>query len=231
MRIRSVTVLMGLVLMAVGCTSNEPSRAIDRKVDLTRFMGSWYVLASIPIFLERGAHNGVETYRRKPDGSIDTVYTFRKDSFDGPVKKYNPTGFVYNRDTNAEWRMQFIWPFKAAYLIIYLDELYQRTIIGVPGRGNVWIMSRTPEISAAEYQKLTAFLTSAGYDIARLERVPQRWPDPELAPTPPRGRLRNSTTRSGKSENIPSTPSLTRNKSSNSSNDANPGGMSSRLNV
>jgi apolipoprotein D and lipocalin family protein len=186
MRSVGLATLAGLALLATGCATNEPLRAIDRKVDLPRFMGPWYVIAAIPIFLERGAHNGVESYKINPDGSIDTTYTFRKGSFDGPIKKFNPTGFVYNHDTNAEWRMQFIWPFKAAYLIIYLDEQYQRTIIGVPGRGNVWIMSRTPEIPDAEYQQLVAFLKASGHDVSKLERVPQRWPDPELTPKAPR---------------------------------------------
>jgi apolipoprotein D and lipocalin family protein len=171
-----------MAILITACATNDPSRAIDRKIDLPRFMGGWYVIASIPIFLERGGHNGIESYRLKPDGSIDTTYVFRKGSFDGPIKKFNPTGFVHNRETNAEWRMQFVWPFRAAYLIIYLDDSYQRTIIGVPDRSYVWIMSRTPEIPDAEYQQLVKFLTSEGYDVSKLERVPQRWPDPELPP-------------------------------------------------
>jgi apolipoprotein D and lipocalin family protein len=31
-------------------------------VDIERFMGPWYVIASIPTVLEKGAHNAVETY-------------------------------------------------------------------------------------------------------------------------------------------------------------------------
>jgi apolipoprotein D and lipocalin family protein len=85
-------------------------------------------------------------------------------------------GWVYDHDTNAEWRMQFLWPFKAAYLIVYLDQEYQRTIIGVPDRNNLWIMSRTPQMSEAEYQRMLSYAASLGYDVARVERVPQRCP-------------------------------------------------------
>ena len=120
----------------MGSASNgmPPLEAMDRKVDLERFMGAWYVVGSIPVtipfFSEEGAHNGVESYRLTEDGVIETTYTFRKGSFDGPEKRMTPKGWVYDHETNAEWRMQFLWPFSAAYLIVYLDEEYQRTIIG-----------------------------------------------------------------------------------------------------
>jgi apolipoprotein D and lipocalin family protein len=182
MRTIRLPLIVLLTAYMTACATDHPLRAIDRKVDLPRFMGGWYVIASIPIFLERGAHNGIESYRLNSDGSIDTSYVFRKGSFDGPIKRYNPTGFVFNRDTNAEWRMQFIWPLRAAYLIIYVDENYQHTIIGVPDRSYVWIMSRTPEIPDAQYGEMLRFLGSVGYDVTKLERVPQRWPDRELPP-------------------------------------------------
>ena len=53
---------------------------------------------------------------------------------EGKKKVYNPTGFVYNTKTNAEWRMQFVWPFKSAFLIIELDEEYTYTVIGIPSK-------------------------------------------------------------------------------------------------
>ena len=63
-------------------------------VDLDRFMGDWYVIANIPTFIEKGAHNAVETYTMNDDGTVDTVFNFRKDSFDGKAKRYNPKGFI-----------------------------------------------------------------------------------------------------------------------------------------
>ena len=84
------------------------------------------------------------------DKTIATTFTFRKGSFDGERKEYNPTGYVRNELTNAEWGMQFIWPIKADYRIIYLTDDYSQTIIGRNKRDYVWIMARTPEIPAAD---------------------------------------------------------------------------------
>jgi apolipoprotein D and lipocalin family protein len=82
---------------------------------------------------------------------------------------------VHDEETNAEWRMQFLWPFKSAYLIVYLDENYQNTVVGVPDRKHVWIMSRDPGLSDADYDELLERVESLGYDVEKVRRVPQRW--------------------------------------------------------
>ena len=84
-------------------------------VDLPRFMGDWYVIANIPTVFEKGAHNPVESYRLNNIGTIATSFTFNADSFDGEKKIHQQTGFVKNKQTNATWGMQIIWPIKADY--------------------------------------------------------------------------------------------------------------------
>jgi apolipoprotein D and lipocalin family protein len=177
----------GLLLMtACASTGQGELKATEKVIDLPRFMGDWYVIASIPVtipfFSEAGAHNGIESYALNEAGEINTTYTFRQDAFDGPIKRMRPKGFVYNQETNAEWRMQFLWPFRAAYLIAYVDDDYQTTIVGEPKRRYVWIMARKPEVDADTYQSLVSRAADMGYDLSKLERVPQRWPEDPSAP-------------------------------------------------
>ncbi len=153
----------------------EPLPTADY-VDLPRFMGDWYVIANIPTFLEKGAHNAVESYKRDPDGTIATTFKFRKGAFDGPAKTMNPRGWVQDTTTNARWGMQFLWPFKAEYLIAYVDERYTQTIIARSARDYVWIMARTPQIPDEDYQRLLDKVARLGYDTAKVQRVPQQWP-------------------------------------------------------
>lgn len=176
---------LGVLLTACSSTNGlPPLRGTGQPVDLQRFMGSWYVIAAIPIdipllpmFSEKGAHNGVETYRLAPDGTIETTYTFRRGSFDGPEKTFTPKARVANAPVNSEWKMKFDWYLpEADYLILSVDADYQRTVIGVPDRKYVWIMSRTPVMPDDEYQQLVRDLRAAGYATERLEPVPQRWP-------------------------------------------------------
>ena len=175
---------MGLLALLGGCQSSVPPITNEAKVDLPRFMGDWYVIANIPTALERGAHNAVESYRLDPDGSIATTFTFRKDTFDGKLKRYCPRGFVKDDPSKALWGMQFIWPVKSDYRIVYVSPDYQRTIIGRQKRDNVWIMARTPQISAADFQDLRDRVAREGYDMTKLAMVPQQWP--ESANAPPR---------------------------------------------
>ena len=172
--VRSALLAAGGALLLAGCQSPAPMKTVDY-VDLERFMGDWYVIANIPTFIEKGAHNAVESYRLDDDGSIATTFTFRDGGFDGELKTYHPRGFVLDRDSNAVWGMQFIWPFKGDYRVIYLDEAYATTVIGRDKRDYVWLMARTPELDVADYQRAEEAIRRAGYDTALLQRVPQEW--------------------------------------------------------
>lgn len=140
-------------------------------------MGPWYVIAGKFTWLERNAHNGIESYELKPDGTIATTYQFRDGGFDKPLKAYHPKGFVHNHENNAEWRMQFVWPFKAAYLIVYLDDDYRYTAIGEPDRKYVWIMSREPHVPPEEMERIKNRLKEIGYDLSDIRTMPQQWPE------------------------------------------------------
>ena len=110
-----------------------------------------------------------------PDGRIATTYTFREGAFDGPAKRYEPVGTVRNHQTNAEWRMQFIWPLQSQYLITYLADDYSTTVISRSARDTAWIMARTPTIPDEQLARLKDLLREQGYDLSKLRLVPQRW--------------------------------------------------------
>ena len=143
-------------------------------VDLNRFMGDWYVIASLPTIFEKDVYNGVESYRLSEDGTVETTFTFNKGGFDGPQKSYRPRATVRDTQSNSVWDMQFVWPFKAEYRIIYLNEDYTQTVIGRTKRDYVWIMARKPSISQGDYDRLIQFIAGEGYDVSKIQKVPQR---------------------------------------------------------
>jgi apolipoprotein D and lipocalin family protein len=180
-RSRMAWLLAPLAALA-GCQSApHPSMPTVDSVDLPRFMGAWYVIANIPTRIERGAHNAVERYALAADGTIETTFTFRDGSFDGKLKTYTPRGFVEDRDTNALWGMRFVWPIKADYRIVHVDADYTETVIGRQKRDYVWIMARTPQIAEADYQRLLQRVAALGYDLTKVQKVPQRWPETDGA--------------------------------------------------
>jgi apolipoprotein D and lipocalin family protein len=166
---------LGTLALMLSACSSSPAIPVAERVDLDRFMGDWYVIANIPTFMEKGAHNAVESYRLDADGSIATTFTYREGAFDGPEKVMRPRGFVRDRESNAVWGMQFVWPIKAEYLIAHVDAAYTETIIARSSRDYVWIMARTPQIPEADFARLERKVADLGYDVGKLERVPQRW--------------------------------------------------------
>jgi apolipoprotein D and lipocalin family protein len=170
------------MLLLSGCQSAPmPPLAQVEKVDLARFMGDWYVIANIPTFIEKDAHNAVESYRLAPDGTIATTFTFRAGDLDGKPKRYTPRGYVLDHNSNAVWAMQFIWPLKSDYRIAYLTADYSQTVIARSKRDYVWIMARTPQIPKTDYRRLLQFVAEQGYDMSLIREVPQRWDAPPSA--------------------------------------------------
>ncbi len=166
--------LLACVTMVAGCsgTGIKPIPAVAT-VDLPRFMGDWYVIANIPSFPERDAYAAVESYALRPDGRVQTTFRYRKGSFTAPIKTMHPIGTVRPRSGNAIWGMQFIWPIKAEYVIVYLAPDYSQTIIGRSDRDYAWVMARTPTISDADYQANLQRLRALGYSLENVRKVPQ----------------------------------------------------------
>ena len=182
---RIVMMMTALALLS-GCSlwasKPEPMPAVDY-VDLPRFMGDWYVIGFIPIGGEADAHNGIESYRIGRKGKIQTVYRYREGGFDAELETHTPNAKVEPGSGNARWGMQFIWPFRAEFVIAYLDEDYQTTIIGRSKRDYVWLMARQPDMSDEDFARYRDKIAALGYDSAKFVRQPQRWP--EAQPRPP----------------------------------------------
>jgi apolipoprotein D and lipocalin family protein len=173
--LRNATLAVVASFVLAACAGSGREMETVDYVDLERFMGDWYVIANIPTFLEKDAYNAVENYEMNDDGTIATTFTFRKGGFDGEKKEFNPKGFVGDEQSNAIWGMRFIWPIKADYRIVYLDDDYSQTIIGRQKRDFVWIMAREPRVSDRDYEMLLGVVESLGYDVSKVQRVPQKW--------------------------------------------------------
>lgn len=160
-----------------GCATTVPNGlrpvTLASNVDLPRFMGDWYVIASIPKSQERGAYNAAEHYKLAPDGSIPTVFSFNAGNFDGPRTTYESTGHVVPGTGNAVWSQHYLWLIRTDDRISYLAPDYSEAVIARNERDYVWILARTPSIPEANLNKLIAFVGTQGYDISLLQRVPQ----------------------------------------------------------
>lgn len=144
-------------------------------VELQRFMGPWYLIASISTVFERHAWNAVETYTLQPGGNINTTFRFNNGAADGPVKQIHSTGYVHPDSGNAVWGVKLFWGFKAQYIVAYLKPDYSEMIVARDARDYTWIFARTPSVPAADWDTLLARVKALGYDMSKVHKVPQQW--------------------------------------------------------
>ena len=174
------TRLLLLILTGIGfftgCSVTEtkqpPLKTVPH-VDLPRFMGPWYVIGTIPWFVERDNVGTMDIYKMRPDGKIDITYVFHKKELTAKREEMHALGTVKDAGINARWGVQFIWPFQAPYLVIDLAPDYSTTVIGHPSRDLIWIMARKPSMDAGNYRDILSRVASQGYDTNRIVRVPQ----------------------------------------------------------
>lgn len=166
-----------LTTFNIGHASSDlpPLEAVKSAIDLNRYSGKWHVVGNIPLdipfFSDADAENYTETYSILKDGVIELACEFTRAGNAAESKRFRFKGFVKDTSTNAEWAVQFVWPFRATYMVIYLDEDYSTTIVGVPNRSWVWIMSRDASIPEDKYQRLLSYLDSVGFDTNRIRRI------------------------------------------------------------
>lgn len=166
--------LGALLAACAAAPAREPLRS-QAQVDLPRFMGTWYVIANIPYWPERGKVATRDEYTLRADGRIDNVYVFRN-SFAGPEKRWHGVSRVVPGSGGAHWRVRFIWPFSADLLVLEVAPDYSWALLGHPRRRHAWIFSRTPHMEQTEYAHLRERFRAYGYEPDALRRIPQ-FPD------------------------------------------------------
>src|SRR5688572_4856193 len=80
-------------------------------VDLHKYAGKWYVIASIPTNFDKEWNYITETYSLNKNGKVDieTNYIEEGKTKGGIVKA---KGFPDKKSHNVKWKVQFVWPFK-----------------------------------------------------------------------------------------------------------------------
>ena len=167
-------IAMGFIMF--GCTTtakDKPPLTVVDRVDLERYLGKWYEIASYPAWFQKGCTGSTAEYSLLPDGKIQVVNRCRKNGLDGPLKESKGKAEVADTATNAKLKVWFFWPFKGNYWIIDLNPDYQWAVVGEPSRKYLWILSRMPTMDETVYQEILGRLPQKGYDPARLHRTAQ----------------------------------------------------------
>ncbi len=140
-------------------------------VDLNRYAGKWFEIARLPNRFQRAcASDTTATYTLRPDGKISVVNQCRQ--ADGTLKSARGTARVASaKGPNTKLKVTFFWPFYGNYWIIDLDPEYRWAVVGEPGRGYLWVLSRNPRIEEAALAGILERAKQQGYDLRSLLRT------------------------------------------------------------
>ncbi|MDX1809206.1 MAG: lipocalin family protein [Sulfurospirillaceae bacterium] len=164
-------IVLMLAYLFSGCSSNYPHLATVDKVDLNRYLGTWYEIARYDHVFERGCVNVSATYSLKKNGKIQVVN--RCETSEGKQKEAIGSAYAVD-DSNSKLKVTFFWPFYGNYWIIKLDSNYTYALIGDPSRKYLWILSRTKKLDEDVKAKLLSSLPALGYTQDKLIWTPQK---------------------------------------------------------
>jgi len=170
---RIVLVLMMVMTAVAAAASDRSPLDTVSTVDLDRYLGTWYEIASYPAWFQRDCTATTAEYSLRDDGLIRVVNSCRKGSPDGRLKQSTGRAKVVEGSRNAQLRVSFFWPFWGDYWIIDLDPDYRWAVVGEPKRKYLWILSRSPTMDDTVYDDIVSRLPAAGYDPAGLVRTTQ----------------------------------------------------------
>lgn len=142
-------------------------------VDLKKYSGKWYEIASYPQRFQKGCHRTIAEYTLSDKGYVIVENSCNRNSLNGKLSSIKGKAFVEKNSGNAKLKVQFFWPFKGKYWIIDLADDYSYAVVSHPNKKYLWILSRTPQMDKALYQQIIMRLKEKGFDLSKLQTTQQ----------------------------------------------------------
>jgi apolipoprotein D and lipocalin family protein len=182
MRPTALWLVLPLALALSGCTSTTterlglaPLETVPR-VELGRYLGTWYEIASFPQWFQKGCTGTTAYYALRSDGELDVVNRCHLETLEGETNVARGRARVPDPESPAKLEVSFFRPFWGDYWIIDLAKDYSYAVVGHPGRDYLWILSRTPTMDPAVYEGILERLEAKAYPLERLQKTLQLAP-------------------------------------------------------
>jgi len=163
-------VIAALVFFGVNAKAVTPVTSVAA-VDLARYGGKWFEIASFPMFFQRNCiADTTADYGLAPDGKVLVLNRCRTETgFD----QAQGSATVVEGSSNARLKVSFFWPFRADYWVIGLDPDYRWAVVGNPNRKYLWVLSRTPQLPKELLAAALKAASEQGFDLSQLHYTAQ----------------------------------------------------------
>jgi apolipoprotein D and lipocalin family protein len=179
---RGVTRVFALMLIAVmtlGVAMAYAEVKAVESVDLPRYLGRWYEIASIPQFFQRKCVRDTNAeYSQLESGELRVENTCQRE--DGGREKAE--GRARRSDPNATSKLEVTflklfgdYRFWAGgdYWVIELDPAYEWAVVGHPSRKYGWVLARKQSLSVPVIAEIVGRIKAQGYDACEFFVSPQ----------------------------------------------------------
>ncbi len=156
-------------LLIAGCSHTYQPLETVPHVDVEKYMGTWYEIASFPNSFQKDCTGTTANYSLKPEGGVRVVNKCFKHKLDGEESIATGVAEVVDTVTNSKLRVSFFWPFFGDYWIIDLAKDYTYAVVGHPNREYLWILSRTPVMDQKIYEGILGRVKNKGFDVGKLK--------------------------------------------------------------
>ncbi len=162
------------VLLLVACAlppgpTLPPLETVER-LELERYVGTWYEIAAYPTWFQKGCTASQATYTLRADGRLAVENRCRRGPA-GEIDSVQGVAWVPDASAPAKLKVRFFWPFAADYWVIDLAPDYTYAVVGHPSRKYLWVLSREPVMDESRYRSILARLERMRYDTARLVKT------------------------------------------------------------
>lgn len=161
--------LISILFFITTTVTNGQTLKTVPKVDLNKYTGKWYEIASYPQRFQKGCHCSTAEYTLSERGYVIVENRCNRDSVTGKQSYIKGKAFVEKNSDNTKLKVQFFWPFKGKYWIIDLADDYSYAVVSHPNRKYLWILSRTSKMDNTTYQQILTRLKEKGFDLTKLQ--------------------------------------------------------------
>ena len=151
------------LLLALVHTSLAEVKTVQR-LDLQRYLGTWYEAARFPARFQRGCEDSKAIYAKLDDNQISVTNSCIRDG-----KKTVAKGNAIVRGPGMlAVKFSIFMPFRAPYWVLWVDDNYQTAVVGEPNRKFGWILVRDSNRSRSSLETAVKVFEKNGYDTSQL---------------------------------------------------------------
>lgn len=174
----ALNLLVWMTLAAQPVGAGSALKVVDN-LDLSRYVGQWFEISRLPNrFQTKCLGDVTATYTSKPEGGL--VVTNRCRVQNGKTTEASGVARRVDGQPASVLKVRFAPAFLSFlpqvwgdYQVIALDDAHTYAVVGSPDRKYLWVLSRTPVMEGATYDRLLGIASSQGFDVSKLVKTPQ----------------------------------------------------------